>query len=105
MLHRLGAAMGTNTLFFSKDAFLVAIPFLLLIVFAVFGLNDRLGHAGTKEKPRRRLCGVDGAGEPIMRDPDGKLSRRSRKGSNVPSRTADRSPMNSFSGSGEAQSQ
>lgn len=71
--------MGTNTFFSGRDAFLVAVPFLLLTFFALFGLSHRLGRAKSDQKPRRPPCGMDETGEPIMRDPDGQLSRRSRK--------------------------
>ena len=53
----------------------MAIPFLLLMFFALFGLSDRIGNAksGAETKHGRAGCGMDANGEPIVCDPDGQF--------------------------------
>lgn len=67
--------MSTQTFFSNRDALLVAVPFLLLMFLALFGVGDRIGHGKgkLKSKPGRAGCGMDVHGEPIVCDPDGQL--------------------------------
>jgi hypothetical protein len=60
-----------------SDTFLVAIPFIAIVAFAVFRLDALFatskGSAGTAIR-RRAGCGMDENGEPILVDPDGQTS-------------------------------
>jgi hypothetical protein len=67
--------MGNQILISGRDTLLVAIPFILLIGMSVFRAGEKLGM-GKKRDGYKPSCGVEGDGEPIMRDPDGKLSRK-----------------------------
>lgn len=81
--------MSTYAFFSNRDALLVAIPFLLLMFFALFGLSDRSGRAKVKPETRqgRTGCGMDANGEPIVCDPDGQLNAAlPRQASNRPAR-------------------
>lgn len=70
--------MGSNTFFSGRDALLIAVPFLLIIFFTLFGLDKRLGlgkgQASGSPQVLRPSRGIDENGEPIVRDPDGQLS-------------------------------
>jgi hypothetical protein len=63
----------------NRDKLLVAFPFVFVLLLSVF----RLDHLIAARKPllirRRPACGVDKSGEPILRDPDGRLSGSRRR--------------------------
>ena len=73
--------MDQHILVSGRDTLLVALPFAVLLLLSIF----RLDHLIASPKPvlfrRRPACGVDRSGEPILRDPDGRLSgsRRSTR--------------------------
>ena len=54
------------------DTFIVAVPFIGILIASFFRL-DVLFAASKKHVPRRRgVCGMDEDGEPILCDPDGR---------------------------------
>ncbi|HUB00122.1 MAG TPA: hypothetical protein VMA34_17445 [Terracidiphilus sp.] len=63
------------------DTFLIAAPFIGLLLATVFRLDEVF--ASNKREVRRRsaLCGTDENGEPLFSDPDGRLWRSPRAGS------------------------
>jgi hypothetical protein len=57
------------------DTSLLAIPFLALLFFGFFRLDEVFaGRKKDGERPARVLGGMDEHGEPIVCDPDGRLS-------------------------------
>lgn len=63
-----------------KDTLLVAIPFLAILVLSFFRLDAIIGSSKGPANPRRPPCGIDERGEPLLVDPDGRISKpRSRK--------------------------
>jgi hypothetical protein len=68
--------MGETAFASGRDIVLYVFPLAVLLVISVFKLDDRLI---TPKKPagrRGRPCPTDENGEPILRDPDGRLSAR-----------------------------
>jgi hypothetical protein len=63
-----------------RDMVLFASPFVLLLVICVFGFHQRLSQPKKPLSRRRHFFDVDMRGEPILRDPDGRLSERHRGG-------------------------
>ena len=75
--------MDQSILMSGRDTLLVATPLLLMIFFSVFRLDQILARPKVSSIRRRPACGVDEFGEPILCDPDGRLSgtpRRKRPG-------------------------
>jgi len=68
-----------NTFISSRDALLFAFPACLLLAFTVFRLGIGVAAPNVPLSRRRPKCGMDRFGEPILRDPDGKLSSMSRR--------------------------
>lgn len=58
----------------SADTLLFAIPALGLLAASVFGLDGKMAQAAKPPSHQSRLCGYDEQGEPILADPDGRLS-------------------------------
>jgi hypothetical protein len=58
----------------SADTLLFAIPALGLLAASVFGLDERIACPEKQPSRQSRLCGYDEQGEPILTDPDGRLS-------------------------------
>jgi hypothetical protein len=56
-----------------RDAFLVAIPFVFMLFLSVFRLDERLARHRAATTSRRPAMGMNEAGQPILRDPDGRL--------------------------------
>jgi len=57
-----------------RDALLIAIPFLILMLLGLFRIDEVIAAPKRKKSERSRLglCGTDKAGQAILRDPDGK---------------------------------
>jgi hypothetical protein len=62
------------------DTSLLAIPFLALLFFGFFRLDEVFASRKQDgERPARVLGGMDENGEPIVCDPDGRPSGKTRK--------------------------
>jgi hypothetical protein len=58
----------------TRDAALLAVPFIALVALAVFRLDTFFTASKNPEKPgqrRRAGCGMDENGDPLLVDPDG----------------------------------
>lgn len=67
-----------------KDTLLVGVPFIAILALAIFRVDALFASSKgstTIDNKRRQACGMDEKGEPILVDPDGRLSnfRRKRK--------------------------
>lgn len=73
--------MDQNILLSGRDSPLLAFPFVIFLFIAMFKLDQLIATPRGFMNRRRPPCGVDESGEPILRDPDGRLSgaRRRRK--------------------------
>jgi hypothetical protein len=73
-----------------KDTLLVAIPFIAVLVMAIFRLDTLFWAPKKQATPaafRRPGCGLDESGEPVVVDPDGRPSSvRPRKKQQLGSR-------------------
>ena len=59
----------------TRDAVLVAVPFLAILALAIFRLDAFFTASKSSAKPadrHRQGCGMDENGEPILVDPDGR---------------------------------
>jgi hypothetical protein len=62
-----------------RDAVLVAIPLLVLLMACVFRLDEAIfSSPKSAPKPHRAKCGYDEDGEPILSDPDGQVWKTPR---------------------------
>lgn len=66
--------MGENVLTSGRDTLLVAIPLVLCLVVSIFRLDRVIALPKGSLNQRRPTCGADEFGDPILRDPDGRLS-------------------------------
>ena len=66
--------MDEHILISGRDTLLIAFPFVILLLFSVFRLGDSIASPKGTFGRRRPPCGTDQFGEPILRDPDGRLS-------------------------------
>jgi len=66
--------LDEHILISGRDTLLIAIPFVLLLLFSVFRLDESMALPKGSLNRRRPACGIDKFGEPILRDPDGRLS-------------------------------
>jgi hypothetical protein len=71
--------MEPHFLISNRDALLVAVPFILCLMASMFRLDRGIAQPKGSLSRRRPACGVDQFGEPILRDPDGKLSGPPRR--------------------------
>ena len=64
-----------------RDAFLIAIPFLFLMLLGLFRIDEVIAAPKRKKSERRTagLCGTDQSGRAVLRDPDGKRWYPSQK--------------------------
>lgn len=67
--------MRPDVFFSGWDTAIVMAPFAALMVLSIFGLDDRLARRSRTIPPRRMFCQVDGQGDPLVRDPDGRICR------------------------------
>ena len=59
----------------TRDALLVAVPFIIALGLAVFRLDGLFAAPrGRRNRGRRPGGGMDASGEPLLVDPDGKPS-------------------------------
>jgi hypothetical protein len=65
-MHRMILSSGRDTL-------LVAIPFVVMLLITIFRLDEALSTSQGAIKRRRSVCGTDEEGEPVLRDPDGRV--------------------------------
>jgi hypothetical protein len=72
--------VGSTLVISGRDMVLFAIPSALLLLFSVFGLDQIIAAPKVPLSRRRPACGLDKHGEPILRDPDGRLSLSGNKG-------------------------
>jgi hypothetical protein len=66
--------VGQNTLISGRDALLVAIPFVLILLVSIFRLDYIFARPKGAANRRQAVCGMDESGEPILLDPDGHAS-------------------------------
>jgi len=66
--------MNESILLSGRDTLLVAIPLVLCLVVSIFRLDRGIALPKGSLNRRRLACGLDAFGEPILRDPDGRLS-------------------------------
>lgn len=59
-----------------KDALLVAVPCIALLLISMFRLDQLIAAPKAAVRRERPACGVDVDGEPILTDPDGRPSGR-----------------------------
>ena len=71
--------MQDQLLFSSKDALLIAIPFVLILMVSTFRLDQIIAYPKRAVRGRRLACDMDQHGEPILRDPDGSPSGPGRR--------------------------
>jgi hypothetical protein len=73
--------MDQSILLSNRDTLLIALPFVLTLLFSIFGLDQIAAAPRVPLSRRRPIGGIDESGEPILRDPDGRLSdmRRVRR--------------------------
>jgi hypothetical protein len=74
--------MDQSVLLSGRDTLLIAVPLVLMIFISLFRLDQVIASPKASLQRRRPVCGIDESGEPILRDPDGRLSgpgRRSAK--------------------------
>ena len=70
-----GVVTVSESFFISgRDMVFFAIPFVSLILISQFRLNGIAKPLKKATNQRVRRCGMDLSGEPILRDPDGRLS-------------------------------
>jgi hypothetical protein len=71
--------LGESIFSSNRDTLLVAIPFFIVLVISAFRLDQIIATPRIPLSRRRPRCGIDESGEPVLRDPDGKLSQSRRK--------------------------
>jgi hypothetical protein len=65
--------MDTPILLSAQDTFLVAISFAFILFLCVFRLDAVLARPSRMNSRRQARFGTDENGEPVLRDPDGRL--------------------------------
>lgn len=60
------------------DTFLLAAPFIVLLLMGFFRLDELFASRRSEVTKRRTLCGLDEDGEPLVTDPDGRIWRAPR---------------------------
>ncbi len=58
-----------------RDAYLVGIPLILVLLIALFRVDELISKPKKTIKRRRPPCQMDEDGEPVLSDPDGRQSR------------------------------
>jgi hypothetical protein len=71
--------MEEHVLISGRDTLLIAIPFIVILMITMFRLDQILASPKQVVNGRRLACGMDKPGEPILRDPDGRLSGPPRR--------------------------
>jgi hypothetical protein len=66
------AIMHDTVLPSNLDSFLVAIPFLIILLIGYFRLDEVFAAPKHRVRARRAPCGIDEDGQPILCDPDGR---------------------------------
>jgi hypothetical protein len=54
------------------DTVALAIPFVVILVMGMFGLDERFVNRGVTSRPRRWFCEAEGEGRRFLSDPDGR---------------------------------
>jgi hypothetical protein len=62
----------TQFLVSTRDTVLASIPFIVLLIMALFRLDEMVAAPRRRRKRMHRVLEVDAAGEPILCDPDGR---------------------------------
>jgi hypothetical protein len=70
--------MEEHLLISGRDTFLIAIPFVVILMVTIFRLEQIIAFPKEVVTRRRLACGVDEHGELVLRDPDGRLSGPAR---------------------------
>lgn len=65
-----------------RDALLVGIPLVILMLVGLFRLDELFSRPKKSLKRRRPSCQMNADGEPVLSDPDGRLSRTQFSASN-----------------------
>jgi hypothetical protein len=55
-----------------RDAFLIAIPFLAILIIGFFRLDEIFAAHPRSSRRRGPVSGLDADGEPLLCDPDGR---------------------------------
>ena len=71
--------MIAMTLLSNRDALLVAVPMVGIMIAGHFRLDELFGKSQKPPEPRRKIAGTDDKGFPLCMDPDGAKQRRARK--------------------------
>jgi hypothetical protein len=72
-----------SVLISGRDAWLIAIPFGLVLIVQFFRLDTLVAASRRPKQGARRFCGPDAVGEMVLSDPDGRAVR-SHRGVNAP---------------------
>lgn len=70
--------MDEHILISSRDTLLVAVPFVFMLLITVLRLDQIIATPRGSMNRRRPPCGMDASGQPVLRDPDGRLSGPAR---------------------------
>lgn len=62
-----------------RDTLLIAIPFVFILMATILRLDQIIASPKEAATGRCLACGMDEHGEPILRDPDGRLSGPARR--------------------------
>jgi hypothetical protein len=60
-----------------RDAYLIGVPLIVLLLVGLFRLDELVSRPKKTLKRPRLSCQIDQDGEPVLSDPDGRLSRAS----------------------------
>jgi hypothetical protein len=63
-----------NAILSNRDAMLFAVPFLVILFISMFRLDQLIATPTRPVRQRPSASDIDEHGEPILRDPDGRLA-------------------------------
>jgi hypothetical protein len=75
--------VSQDTLVSGRDGLLVAIPFVLILLVSILRLDYLFATPKGSVNRRQQVCGMDESGEPILLDPDGRVSGPGRHNKSV----------------------
>lgn len=71
--------MGESFLSSNLHIALIAVPLYFVLAFSLFRVDRLIAAPKVPLSRLRPRCGIDESGEPILRDPDGRLSELRRR--------------------------